>query len=261
MNLLYFYSVTKFKASSHWPCHHHGFACILWYLLNCDAVDAVWLAGVILHHAAAFITISAEFGAHLRLWRVEVTPSLIFDKSCDGTRIVMNHAGGSISLILFMVMTCIGGVTLVLVPILLLTASQLSRLNVAVQQWGNITGVQTGGRQPRLQCDINVGCRWCSWLRLARHGVRFAVPCQHSPFLQRVAVVQWEADAATCGNWWCARLYDTEYDVLVANQCAQGPVFLWFSLPLEMRTCLFFWYPSCTREPWNFLPAKHSKKG
>ena len=57
---------------------------------------------------------------------------------------VADRTGGGKSLILSMTAICVAGVTLVVVPLLALTANRLARLNLADQRYAAITALHLG---------------------------------------------------------------------------------------------------------------------
>ena len=65
----------------------------------------------------------------------------MFDSECRGRLLVVDRMGSGKSLILQTVATCVGGITLVIVPLLSLTANQLSRLKLAGQDHGSVKAV------------------------------------------------------------------------------------------------------------------------
>jgi superfamily II DNA/RNA helicase len=75
----------------------------------------------------------------LRPKQVEGVERIIFDPSSGGRLIIVDRTGGGKSLILAMTAICIGGITLVLVPLLALTANQLARLSKAIQKYGVVS--------------------------------------------------------------------------------------------------------------------------
>ena len=77
----------------------------------------------------------------LRPRQVEAASKLIFDRSCRGRLLVVDRTGGGKSLILHTVAACVAGVSLVIVPLLSLTADQLSRLQSASQTHGSVKAV------------------------------------------------------------------------------------------------------------------------
>ena len=98
------------------------------------------------------VSSDASFSAHLNsgLSRVFRTPSLrpmqqvainsiICDPAPDGKLIVVGRTGGGNSLILFMTVNSVGGILLVVILLLSLTANQLSRIKKAAQGYGIIT--------------------------------------------------------------------------------------------------------------------------
>ena len=63
---------------------------------------------------------------------------IIADGSTDGKLLVVDRTGGGKSLILYMTAIAVGGITLVIVPLLSLTANQISRIEQAVQRYGTV---------------------------------------------------------------------------------------------------------------------------
>ena len=83
---------------------------------------------------------SRVFGVDsLRPKQIEGVDRIIFDPSSGGRLIIVDRTGGGKSLILAMTAICVGGITLVLVPLLALTANQLARLNKAIQKYGVVS--------------------------------------------------------------------------------------------------------------------------
>ena len=77
----------------------------------------------------------------LRPRQVEAAAKIMFDSECRGRLLVVDRTGSGKSLILQTVATCVGGITLVIVPLLSLTANQLSRLELAGQNHGSVKAV------------------------------------------------------------------------------------------------------------------------
>ena len=69
--------------------------------------------------------------ASLRPKQRDAINSILFDSESDGKLIVVDRTGGGKSLILQMTAICVGGVTLVIVPLLSLTANLMSRISRA----------------------------------------------------------------------------------------------------------------------------------
>ena len=67
----------------------------------------------------------------LRPRQMEAATKIIFEKKCRGRLFVVDRTGGG--LILHTVAMCVGGVSLVPIPLLALTADQLSRIKFASQ--------------------------------------------------------------------------------------------------------------------------------
>jgi superfamily II DNA or RNA helicase len=86
--------------------------------------------------------------ARLRPKQSEAVSRLLFDEECRGRLILVDRTGGGKSLVLFLTAASVGGITLVLVPLLALTASQLSKLNAAVQRYGTINCVHLDETSP-----------------------------------------------------------------------------------------------------------------
>ena len=83
---------------------------------------------------------SRVFGVEsLRPKQIEGVDRIIFDPSSGGRLIIVDRTGGGKSLILAMTAICIGGISLVLVPLLALTANQLARLSKAIQKYGVVS--------------------------------------------------------------------------------------------------------------------------
>ena len=64
---------------------------------------------------------------------------IITDQQTDGKLLVVDRTGGGKSLILYMTAISVGGITLVIVPLLSLTANQLERIRQAVQKYGMVS--------------------------------------------------------------------------------------------------------------------------
>jgi superfamily II DNA helicase RecQ len=73
---------------------------------------------------------------------------LLFDEECRGCLMLVNRTGGGKFSVLLLTAALVGKITLVLIPLLALTASQLSKLNVAVQPYGTINCVHLDETSP-----------------------------------------------------------------------------------------------------------------
>ena len=91
----------------------------------------------------------ASFSAHLSsaACRVFETPSLrpkqhtavtwlVMDPSSGGKLLVCERTGGGESIMLYLSAVCVAGITVVIIPLLSLTANQLSRIRKAIQKYG-----------------------------------------------------------------------------------------------------------------------------
>jgi hypothetical protein len=80
--------------------------------------------------------------SYLRPKQSEAVSRLLFTKECRGRLILIDRTGRVEFLVLFLTAESVGGgITLVLVALLTLTASKISKLNAAVQRYGTITYV------------------------------------------------------------------------------------------------------------------------
>ena len=66
--------------------------------------------------------------------QTKASSEIIFDTKCKGRILVGDRTGSSNSLILQTVVVCVGGITLIIVPLLPLTANQLSSLDALVRR-------------------------------------------------------------------------------------------------------------------------------
>ena len=96
----------------------------------------------------------ASFSEHLASGasRVFSTPSLrteqplavkriILDKTSDGKLMLCIRTGGGKSLTMYLTAISVGGITLVIIPLLSLTANQMERIKKAMQQDGAVVAV------------------------------------------------------------------------------------------------------------------------
>ena len=74
----------------------------------------------------------------LRKEQPEAVERIIFDPSCGGKLLLCIRTGGGKSLTLYLTAVSIGGISLVIIPLLSLTANQLERLKKALQRDGNV---------------------------------------------------------------------------------------------------------------------------
>src|SRR5210317_560660 len=74
----------------------------------------------------------------LRKEQPEAVERIIFDPECGGKLMLTIRTGGGKSLTLYLTAVSVGGITLVIIPLLSLTANQLERLKQALQNDGNI---------------------------------------------------------------------------------------------------------------------------
>ena len=77
----------------------------------------------------------------LRPRQDEAITRIAFDPRSGGKLIVVDRTGGAKSLVLAMTAIVVGGVTIVIVPLLALMADQRTRLNAAVQQYGAVSAI------------------------------------------------------------------------------------------------------------------------
>ena len=63
---------------------------------------------------------------------------LLVDPRTDGKVLLVERTGGGKSLVMLVSAITVGGITLVIVPLLALTANQLSRIRCAVQKYGAV---------------------------------------------------------------------------------------------------------------------------
>ena len=68
----------------------------------------------------------------LRPRQDEAITRIAFDPQSGGKLIVVDRTGGGKSLVLVMAVIVVGGVTIVIIPLLALTADELTRLNAEV---------------------------------------------------------------------------------------------------------------------------------
>ena len=92
-----------------------------------------------LHLASAVRCIYGVQRLHPR--QVEAVSRLVLDEASQGCLILVDRTGAGKLLVLFLTAAAVGGVTLVLVPLLSLTAAQLAKLHAAVQGFGTINAV------------------------------------------------------------------------------------------------------------------------
>ena len=77
----------------------------------------------------------------LRPKQDQAIKKICFDSECEGKMIVVDRTGGGKSLILAMTSIIVAGISVVIVPLLALTANQLARLNRAVSKYGAVTAI------------------------------------------------------------------------------------------------------------------------
>ena len=77
----------------------------------------------------------------LRPRQQQTVQTILRKKSCGGKIIVVDRTGGGKSLILHMTSIAVAGISLVIVPLLALTANQLERINQALQTCGATSAV------------------------------------------------------------------------------------------------------------------------
>ena len=76
------------------------------------------------------------FGCPALRRRQEVTVTRLLFGEGKGKLLLVERTGGGKSLVLALTAVCVGGVVVVIVPLLALTADQLARINRAVQRPG-----------------------------------------------------------------------------------------------------------------------------
>ena len=70
--------------------------------------------------------------------QIQSVDKISFEPSSDGKLIVIDRTGGGKSHILRMIATMVGGIIVVIVPLLLLTADQMIKIKVALQDFGSV---------------------------------------------------------------------------------------------------------------------------
>ena len=66
---------------------------------------------------------------------------IVLDKECGGKLLVVDRTGGGKSHILHMIATFVGGIIVVIVPLLSLTADSMGKIEEALQDCGSVTAV------------------------------------------------------------------------------------------------------------------------
>ena len=106
------------------------------------------------------------------LAQLTAVETIIFSSECLDKLLVVNYASGEKSHILRMIAAFVGGIILVIIPLLTLTANQLEKVMIALQAHdpfeshhlddlsdadihGNIIPMMKGGRARER------GCSWC----------------------------------------------------------------------------------------------------
>ena len=74
----------------------------------------------------------------LREGQPEAVSRIIHDSSSDGKLMLCVRTGGGKSLTLYLTAVSVGGITLVIIPLLSLTANQLERIKTAMQEHGAV---------------------------------------------------------------------------------------------------------------------------
>ena len=64
--------------------------------------------------------------------------TLVFDPICEGKLLVVDRTGGGKSLIMQLAATMVGGIVLVVIPLLALTANQLAKIKQAISTYGSV---------------------------------------------------------------------------------------------------------------------------
>ena len=103
------------------------------------------------------ISKDAQFSYQMNNWssRVWSTPqycpvqataieTAIFDPECRGKLLVVDRSGGGKIHILQMIATFIGGIIVAIVPLLALTADQMAKIEVSLQDCGSVAAVHLG---------------------------------------------------------------------------------------------------------------------
>ena len=73
--------------------------------------------------------------------QVTAVETVIFDPECEGKLLVVGRTSGGKSHILRMIATFIGGIIVVIVPLLALTVDQMAKIEVSLQDCGSVTAV------------------------------------------------------------------------------------------------------------------------
>ena len=76
-----------------------------------------------------------------RPMQIKAVQTIVFDLACKGKLLVVNHTGGGKGHVLRMIATFVGGITVVIVPLLALTADQMSKIEEALEECGSVAAV------------------------------------------------------------------------------------------------------------------------